>query len=216
MTDEQKAASDKLKELIGYSSLSSANKTTADNLMAGLQSGNKTIDDVIDQLTTLANNKTEKDVKQKATDFYTAVAKKAETAKLDEDVRTELEITDGRALTDKDYQDYLNKKGYKINDKSSYKTEEEYQEAIKSAKDKYIEKKTKQLLKTDEYKNKISNAVENGLDEDTVKAEKLDEFDPDNEDYKTDKFTFENRMKRTLQTNADIEKSIKDYAEKNA
>lgn len=189
MTDEQKAASDKLKELIGYSSLSSANKTTADNLMAGLQSGNKTIDDVIDQLTTLANNKTEKDVKQKATDFYTAVAKKAETAKLDEDVRTELEITDGRALTDKDYQDYLNKKGYKINDKSSYKTEEEYQEAIKSAKDKYIEKKTKQLLKTDEYKNKISNAVENGLDEDTVKAEKLDEFDPDNEDYKTDKFT---------------------------
>lgn len=206
MTEEQKTASDKLKELIGYSGLSSANKTTADNIMAGLESGKKTVDDVIEQLTTLANNKTEKDVKQKATDFYTAVAKQEATKKLDDDIKASLEGSVSGDLTDAQYVKYLNDNGYKIKDRDDYKTDEEYAEAVKSAKDKYIEKQTKALLKEDKYKDNISNAIENGLDKETIEKEKLD-----SEKYKTEDFIFENRMDRTLKTNIDIEKAAKDY-----
>lgn len=207
-TPSQKGVSDKLKELIGYNSLSSANKTTADNIMAGLESGKKTVDDVIEQLTTLANNKTEKDVKQKATDFYTAVAKQEATNKLDADIKASLEEPVNGDLTDAQYAKYLNDNGYKIKDRDDYKTDEEYAEAVKSAKDKYIEKQTKALLKEDKYKDNISNAIENGLDKETIEKENLD-----SEKYKTEDFIFENRMDRTLKTNIDIEKAAKDYME---
>lgn len=208
MSAEQKAATKALKDAIGYSTLSSSDKTKANNIMNSLQNGTS-VDDVIDQLTTIANNSQEKDVKDRATKFYTAVAKKEATAKLDEDIRKELEITNGRDLEDKDYADYLNKKGYKINEESSYKTKEEYQKDIESAKDKYIEKKTKELLKTDDYKNKISNAIENGIDTKDVEAAKLD---ADNDDYDAKNFIFDNRIKRTLDINAKVEQAAKDYA----
>ncbi len=208
MSDTQQTASKELKDIIGYNKLSGSDKTKADNIMASLQNGTS-VDDVIDQLTTIANNSQEKDVKEKATNFYTAVAKKEATKNLDADVRKELEIQEGTEPTEEHYVEYLNKKGYKIKDKSSYKDEAEYKKAIESAKDKYIEKKTKELLKTDDYKNKISNAVENGITEDMVKDEQLD---PNNEDYAAQNFIFKNRIDRTLQINTDVEKAAKNYA----
>lgn len=157
----QKGVSNKLKELIGYNSLSSANKTKADNIMAGLQSGKKNVDEVIEELTTLANNKTEKEVKQKATDFYTIVAKQEASAKLDKDI-IGTEVT-GKP-TYEQYAEFLNKNGYKIGAETEYDNRVKYEEAINAAKDKYIEKQTKELLKTDTYKNNISDAIENGID----------------------------------------------------
>lgn len=157
----QKGVSNKLKELIGYNGLSSANKTKADNIMAGLQSGKKNVDEVIEELTTLANNKTEKDAKQRATEFYTILAKQNATKKLDEDI-----VGTGatKEPTYEQYADFLNKNGYKINAETDYKSRVKYEEAVNAAKDKYIEKQTKELLKTDEYKNYISNSIENGID----------------------------------------------------
>lgn len=157
----QKGVSNKLKELIGYNSLSSANKTKADNIMAGLQSGKKNVDEVIEELTTLANNKTEKEVKQKATDFYTIVAKQEASAKLDKDI-IGTEVT-GKP-TYEQYAEFLNKNGYKIGAETEYDNRVKYEEAVNAAKDKYIEKQTKELLKTDTYKNNISDAIENGID----------------------------------------------------
>lgn len=157
----QKGVSNKLKELIGYNSLSSANKTKADNIMASLQSGKKNVDEVIEELTTLANNKTEKEVKQKATDFYTIVAKQEASAKLDKDI-IGTEVT-GKP-TYEQYAEFLNKNGYKIGAETEYDNRVKYEEAVNAAKDKYIEKQTKELLKTDTYKNNISDAIENGID----------------------------------------------------
>lgn len=207
MDEGQKTASDALRDLIGYSGLSSTNKTTADNLMASLQNGEKTVDDVIDQFTTMANDKTEKDVKQKATDFYTAVAKKKATENLDNEIRTSKGISGDTDLSLDNYAEYLNENGYKIGEKSSYKSEKEYEEAVESAKEKYIDKKTKELLKTD-YKDNISDAIENG-----ITKEQVDEAELDLEESEKEKFTFKNRITRTLKTNTDIENAVNKYYE---
>lgn len=207
MDGGQKTASDSLRDLIGYSGLSSTNKATADNLMASLQNGETTVDDVIDQFTTMANDKTEKDVKQKATDFYTAVAKKKATENLDNEIRTSKGVSGDTDLNLDDYAKYLNENGYKIGEESSYKSPKEYEEAVESAKEKYIDKKTKELLKTD-YKDNISDAIENG-----ITKEQVDEAELDLEESEKEKFTFKNRITRTLKTNTDIENAVNKYDE---
>lgn len=213
MNADQIAASEKLKKLIGYNSLSSTNKTAADNLMAGLQNGTKTIDDVIEQLTTMANNKTEKDAKQTATDFYTAVAKKEESQKLEEKIKESLNITaeNDRNLTDGEYAKYLNDNGYNIKAPEDYESTDKYKEALDKAKDNYLDKQVKKLLKTDDYKNNISNAIENGIDENKVKSELGSDY-KDKDEYKDKVFTIPNRMDRTIDTNKDIESAIDEYA----
>lgn len=209
MTGGQKEVSDKVKELIGYSGLSGTDKTTADNLLAGLQSGKKTVDDVIDQLTTLANNKTEKDAKQKATDFYTAVAKEQESKKLDSEIKESLNITEtnDRKLTDAEYAEYLNKNGYKIKARTDYESEEKYKEAVDKAKNDYLDKKAKKLIKEEPFKTNIANAIENGLTEEAIKGQGLDLTD---EEVKN--LSFEKRIDRTIKTNSDIEKAVDNYA----
>lgn len=207
MTGGQKEVSDKVKELIGYSGLSGTDKTTADNLLAGLQSGKKTVDDVIDQLTTLANNKTEKDAKQKATDFYTAVAKKQESKKLDSEIKESLNITGDRTLTDAEYAEYLNKNGYTIKARTDYESEEKYKEAVDKAKNDYLDKKAKKLIKEEPFKTNIANAIENGLTEEAIKGQGLDLTD---EEVKN--LSFEKRIDRTIKTNSDIEKAVDNYA----
>lgn len=206
MSEDQTNATKQLKDFIGYSSLSSSNKATADNLLAGLQDETKTIDDVIEQFTTFANNNKQSDAKKRATEFFTEVAKKDAEEALDTEVFKENNSLSGR---DKDlkYAEYLNTKGYKID---TTKSDEDLKKDVETAKEKYIDKEAKKLLNSNNYKTKISNAVESGLGEQTIKTE-LDLTDPAKiEEYKK-KYAFDDSMKRAQATNDGITGKINDY-----
>lgn len=197
MSPEQVTATKNLKEFIGYSSLSSSNKTTADSLLAGLQDGTKTIDDVIEQFTTFANNDKQNTVKKQATEFYTEVAKKQAKKDLDEEVFGDEDLSDD-AKRDK-YAEY-----FKLDKNSDTFTED-----LETAQKKYIDKASKKLLSSSEYKTKISDAVESGINADTVTKELgLN----DSEEIK--KYTFDDSMTRAQETNNDITGKINTYIDK--
>lgn len=203
MDNNQATASDNLKKLIGYDKLSTANKNTADSIMAGLQSGTKTVDDIIEQLTTLANDNTEKEAKQRATDLYTAEAKVKINNEFDDEVSKELGI-DKSKLTDTDRKKYLEDKGYEI-DKSK-----PLADAVEEARDKYEDKEASKLLKEDDYyKNKIEDALKKGIDPNEVQRVRNTGADIESDDSK---YTFDDRMTRTVNTNKDADTLAKEYA----
>ncbi len=211
MDKGQQDATKALKDLIGYDSLSAANKNTADNIMAGLQTG-KSVDDVIEKLTTLANDYSDKTAKEKATELYKAEAKASVLDGLDGEIRKSLDKDDSYQVTDDDRIKYLKDKGFKL-DTSDGKTQAA---ALKEAQDKYADKEADKLLKKDDYKTKIDNAVSNGLTQSDVDAVKNKLASSgsgvtleDGKDY-----TFADRMTRTLDINAKIDAAAKDYSGK--
>lgn len=215
----QKTATDNLKKLIGYDSLSSANKTTADNIMAGLQTGSKSVDDVIERLTTLANDYTDKEAKKKATELYTAEAKASVINGFDEEVRASLKDKPGNeAVTLDEKIDYLKKKGYKT-DISEGETDPAKKEAFKKTLDKYADKEAEKRIKSNDYdyKSKIENATQNGITDkeiNDVKTALGTAGDDGSVTLKEDKeYTFDDRMTRTMATNAAIDSAAKEYSE---
>ncbi len=211
MSQKQQDATKALKDLIGYDSLSATNKNTADNIMAGLQTG-KSVDDVIEKLTTLANDYSDKTAKEKATELYKAEAKASVLDGLDGEIRKSLDKDDSYQVTDDDRIKYLKDKGFKL-DTSDGKTQAD---ALKEAQGKYADKEAEKLLKKDDYKTKIDNAVNNGLTQSDVDAVKNKLASSgsgvtleDGKDY-----TFADRMTRTLDINAKIDAAAKDYSDK--
>ncbi len=214
MSQKQQDATKALKDLIGYDSLSAANKNTADNIMTGLQTGSKSVDDVIEKLTTLANDYSDKEAKEKATELYKAEAKADILDGFDNDVRKSLKKEDSYAVTDEDRIKYLKDKGFKL-DTSNGKSQTD---ALKEAKDKYADKEAANRIKSDkyDYKGKIDNAVSNGLaqsDVDAVKQKLASSTSGVTLDAAKD-YTFADRMTRTLDVNAKIDAAAKDYSDK--
>ncbi len=206
MDDNQKKVTDDLKKLIGYDSLSATNKNTADNIMADLQAG-KSVDDVIEKLTTLANDYSDKEAKEKATKLYTAEAKASILNGFDDEVRKSLKKDAGYTVTDEDKIKYLKDKGFKL-DKSGGKTDAQ---ALAEAKDKYADKEAEKLVKKDDYKAKIENAVSNGLTGTDVDAVRNSlgssgvTLGPDTD------YTFASHMDRVLDVNPKIDDAAKKY-----
>lgn len=211
MDKGQQDATKALKDLIGYDSLSTANKKTADSIMAGLQTGSKSIDDVIEKLTTLANDYSDSEAKRKATELYTAEAKASVLDGLDDEVRKSLKKEDGYKVTEEDTIEYLKKKGFKL-DTSDGKTQAD---ALKEAKDKYADKEAAKRVKSDDYdyKKNIENAIQNGITENDVNAvkNKLDSSQSGVTLDATKDYTFADRMTRTRDINAKIDSATKDY-----
>ena len=211
MSQDQQDATKALKDLIGYDSLSAANKKTADSIMAGLQTGSKGVDDVIEKLTTLANDYSDSEAKRKATELYTAEAKASVLDGLDDEVRKSLKKEDGYKVTEEDTIEYLKKKGFKL-DTSDGKTQAD---ALKEAKDKYADKEAAKRVKSDDYdyKKNIENAIQNGLTENDVNAvkNKLDSSQSGVTLDATKDYTFADRMTRTRDINAKIDSATKDY-----
>lgn len=213
MEPEQKTATDELKKLIGYDSLSSANKITADNIMAGLQTGSKSVDDVIERLTTLANDYSDKEAKRKATELYTAEAKASVITGFDEEVKNSLkDKPDDYKVTTDDKIEYLKKKGYKT-DIPDDKTKIE--DALKETLNKYAEKEAEKRIKSDEYdyKSNIEKATQNGITDKEIKdvSDKLKGSGVNLADDPEKYYAFDDRMTRTIETNTKIDNAAKEY-----
>ncbi|MCX4327143.1 MAG: flagellar filament capping protein FliD [Lachnospiraceae bacterium] len=219
MEDVQKKATDNLKKLIGYDSLSSANKTTADNIMAGLQTGSKSVDDVIERLTTLANDYSDKEAKRKATELYTTEAKASVINGFEEEVRNSLEGKEETYHpTIEEKIEYLKKKGYKTDIPDGETDPAKKEEAFKKTLDKYADKEAEKRIKSNDYdyKSKIENATQNGITAKEINDVKI-ALGPAGTDgsvtLKEDKeYTFDDRMARTMKTNTDIDSAAKEYS----
>lgn len=219
METEQKTATDELKKFIGYDSLSSANKTTADNIMAGLQTGSKNVDDVIERLTTLANDYSDKEAKRKATELYTAEAKASVINDFNEEVRKSLdEKPDGYIPSEEEKIEYLKKKGYKT-DVPDNATDEERKKALEETLNKYADKEAEKRIKSDdyEYKKNIQDATQNGITDKTIEEVKNNLGDALKNGFvelkENTEYTFYDRMTRTIETNANIDNAAKEYYE---
>ena len=215
MNIDQQNATKQLKELIGYDSMSSANKTTADNIMAGLQTGSKSVDDVIERLTTLANDYSDKEVKKKATELYTAEAKVSVLNGFNEEVRKSIEgAADNYTPTIDEKIEYLKKKGYKTDIPEGETDVTKKEEALKKTLDKYADKEAEKLIKKDEYKTKIDDAVQKGINQ--AEVDRVNKFLTDSNTgvtLVTDvNYTFDDRMQRTMTTNTAIDSATKNYS----
>lgn len=210
MNQQQQDTTKALKDLIGYDNMSSSNKATADNIMAKLQTG-ASVDDVIERLTTLANDYSDKKAKDIATKLYTAEAKKTIDDGFDNEVKKSLgkEEDNSFEVKDSDRIKYLEDKGYKL-DRSDGKTE---QDALEEAKNKYIDKEADKLVKKDDYKQKIENAANNGLS--SSEKDRLNALLKTDEKLTTEEESIitTNRMDRTIATNTAIDKAAKNYSE---
>lgn len=215
MSNGQQDATKALKDLIGYDSLSAANKNTADSIMAGLQTG-KSVDDVIEKLTTLANDYSDKEARRKATEVYTAGAKADIINGFDDEVKKSLkkEEDNNYQVTDEERIKYLKDKGFKL-DTSNNKPQAE---AIKEAIGKYADKEAAKRVKSDnyEYKAKIEDAINNGFTKADIEAVKSTFKNSGvelgkNEDGNEIDYTFNSRMDRTLEVNKNIDDAAKEY-----
>lgn len=119
LSSNQQQASNDLKTLVGYKGLSSADKSTVDSLLAGLQNGTVTVADATQKLQEIGKAGVESDAEKKANRFYYDVANKAA----------------GDALS----------------------------AAVAGAKASYIDNKTTELLGTQQYKDDIAAAIQNGI-----------------------------------------------------
>lgn len=211
MEKSQQDATKALKDLIGYDKLSSANKTTADNIMAGLQTGSKSVDDVIERLTTLANDYSDKEAKRKATELYTAEAKASVITGFDEEVRKSLEKEDGYKPTTDEKIEYLKKKGYKTDIPDGKKPEDALSETL----GKYADKEAEKRIKSDEYdyKSNIEKATQNGIkDEEITRVNNsLKNSGVELEDNPSTYYKLDDRMTRTIETNTKIDNAAKEY-----
>lgn len=77
LSSNQQQASNDLKTLVGYKGLSSADKSTVDSLLAGLQNGTVTVADATQKLQEIGKAGVESDAEKKANRFYYDVANKA-------------------------------------------------------------------------------------------------------------------------------------------
>lgn len=210
MDQNQQDATKALKDLIGYESMSYSNKATADNIMAKLQTGTS-VDDVIERLTTLANDYSDKKAKDIATKLYTAEAKKTIDDGFNNEVKKSLGKEEDASynVSNEEKIKYLEDKGYKL-DRSDGKTE---QAALEEAKNKYIDKEAEKLIKKDDYKTKIEEAANNGLS--SSEKDGLNALLKDDEKLTTEEagIITTNRMDRTIATNTAIDTAAKNYSE---
>lgn len=199
MTQKQIDATTDLKNAIGYDKLSTDNQNKADNIMAGLQSGTKTVDDVIEELTTLANESSNSEAKKIATELYTAEAKASVLNNFDADVKEALNKDN---LTEDDVIKYLKDKGYEI-DKSNDKSQQAAN--IEEAKKKYADKEAGKLIKKEPYKTNIEKAVKGGIDEKEIERVK-NTFGSSGVSLKEDdsKYKIDDQMTRAIKINNDL------------
>lgn len=193
LSADQKTATDALRTVVGYNNMSTDNKAAVDAAMADLQSGKKTVADVLEQFKTFVNDSVESDAKSKASRFYYEKANKASA--VDFTGKTEDEIV--QTLKD----------GGITLDLSKYSTQAEKDSAIESARQELVSKKTSELLASDAYQQGIKDAVENGIDASRVQSE-LGITDP----ASIDLYTFENAADRKTNADTAVESALNNYS----
>ncbi len=146
LSSNQQQASNDLKTLVGYKGLSSADKSTVDSLLAGLQNGTVTVADATQKLQEIGKAGVESDAEKKANRFYYDVANKAAGDAL----------SDAVAASGKSEAEYLKANGYSNLDVTD-------SAAVAGAKASYIDNKTTELLGTQQYKDDIAAAIQNGI-----------------------------------------------------
>ncbi len=146
LSSNQQQASNDLKTLVGYKGLSSADKSTVDSLLAGLQNGTVTVADATQKLQEIGKAGVESDAEKKANRFYYDVANKAAGDAL----------SAAAAAAGQCEADYLKANGYSNLDVTD-------SAAVAGAKASYIDNKTTELLGTQQYKNDIAAAIQNGI-----------------------------------------------------
>lgn len=146
LSSNQQQASNDLKTLVGYKGLSSADKSTVDSLLAGLQNGTVTVADATQKLQEIGKAGVESDAEKKANRFYYDVANKAAG-----DVLSAAVAASGQSEAD-----YLKANGYSNLDVTD-------SAAVAGAKASYIDNKTTELLGTQQYKDDIAAAIQNGI-----------------------------------------------------
>ncbi len=146
LSSNQQQASNDLKTLVGYKGLSSADKSTVDSLLAGLQNGTVTVADATQKLQEIGKAGVESDAEKKANRFYYDVANKAAGDALSAAV----------AASGKSEAEYLKANGYSNLDVTD-------SAAVAGAKASYIDNKTTELLGTHQYKDDIAAAIQNGI-----------------------------------------------------
>lgn len=144
LSSNQQQASNDLKTLVGYKGLSSADKSTVDSLLAGLQNGTVTVADATQKLQEIGKAGVESDAEKKANRFYYDVANKAAGDAL------------SAAAAGQSEADYLKANGYSNLDVTD-------SAAVAGAKASYIDNKTTELLGTQQYKDDIAAAIQNGI-----------------------------------------------------
>ena len=145
LSSNQQQASNDLKTLVGYKGLSSADKSTVDSLLAGLQNGTVTVADATQKLQEIGKAGVESDAEKKANRFYYDVANKAAGDALS-----------AAAAAGQSEADYLKANGYSNLDVTD-------SAAVAGAKASYIDNKTTELLGTQQYKDDIAAAIQNGI-----------------------------------------------------
>lgn len=146
LSSSQQQASNDLKTLVGYKGLSSADKSTVDSLLAGLQNGTVTVADATQKLQEIGKAGVESDAEKKANRFYYDVANKAAGDAL----------SAAAADAGQSEADYLKANGYSNLDVTD-------SAAVAEAKASYIDNKTTELLGTQQYKDDIAAAIQNGI-----------------------------------------------------
>lgn len=146
LSSSQQQASNDLKTLVGYKGLSSADKSTVDSLLAGLQNGTVTVADATQKLQEIGKAGVESDAEKKANRFYYDVANKAAGDAL----------SAAAADAGQSEADYLKANGYSNLDVTD-------SAAVAGAKASYIDNKTTELLGTQQYKDDIAAAIQNGI-----------------------------------------------------
>lgn len=146
LSSDQQQASNDLKTLVGYKGLSSADKSTVDSLLAGLQNGTVTVADATQKLQEIGKAGVESDAEKKANRFYYDVANKAAGDAL----------SAAAADVGQSEADYLKVNGYSNLDVTD-------SAAVAGAKASYIDNKTTELLGTQQYKDDIAAAIQNGI-----------------------------------------------------
>lgn len=146
LSSNQQQASNDLKTLVGYKGLSSADKSTVDSLLAGLQNGTVTVADATQKLQEIGKAGVESDAEKKANRFYYDVANKAAGDAL----------SAAASAAGQSEADYLKANGYSNLDVTD-------SAAVAGAKASYIDNKTTELLGTQQYKDDIAAAIQNGI-----------------------------------------------------
>jgi flagellar hook-associated protein 2 len=161
-SDEQKSAMQSLKDTVGYDSLSSTQKSTVQSVLSSLQNNSGDTDSQLEAEASLQEI-LDANAKTAATNYY----KQQLTTKYTNDyIRTTNtgEVDgEGNAVQKEELTDDAIAA---LKDAKLYKEGSTEEENLKLVKEKLIDKNVTAALKTDEYKEKISNAVEDGLTDD--------------------------------------------------
>lgn len=189
LSSNQQQASNDLKTLVGYKGLSSADKSTVDSLLAGLQNGTVTVADATQKLQEIGKAGVESDAEKKANRFYYDVANKAAGDAL----------SAAAADAGQSEADYLKANGYSNLDVTD-------SAAVAGAKASYIDNKTTELLGTQQYKDDIAAAIQNGISSADVHS-KL----PDTSSTDEFLYTFDDITTRTTNITNGIATATQNY-----